>query len=124
MYIVSSELGTSPGKLRDCRLSLRFNCAQNFESSQCLRLPTFLLDGTVAIHSLASFLITAIPRFLTITFCVFPEFMPARSQSLSLSASNPFTKSQSTTRSRDGSVVRVRVFKWGSRGMARDLRTN
>ena len=44
-------------------------------------------------------MIIAIPRFLTITFCVFPEFMPALSQSLSLSASNPFTTSPRTTRS-------------------------
>src|SRR5438067_5233425 len=82
----SSGSGTSPGKSRDCSQSLRFNFAQNFESSRCLRLPIFLLDDSAAIHSLASFLIIAIPRFLTTTFCDSPESMPRRWQNLSLSA--------------------------------------
>jgi hypothetical protein len=71
------------------------------------------MDGSVEIHSLASFLTDAIPRFLKITFCAFPEFMPARPQGLSLSASNPFTTSPRTTRSRDGSVVRVTSVQMG-----------
>ena len=112
-----------PGKLRAYNQNLPFNCIQNFESSRCLRLPTFLRDGSAAIHSLVSFLITAIPRFLTTTFCVFPEFMPARSQSLSLSGSNPFTATfPRTTRSQGGSVVRAEACKRGSRGSARNFR--
>ena len=50
------------------------------------------------------------------------KFMPARSQSLSLSASNPFTTSPRTIRSQDGSVVRVPACKWENRGTALNLK--
>src|SRR5437879_3804247 len=64
------------------------------------------------------------PRFLTTTFCVSPESMPRRWQNLSLSAFSRFTTSQRITLSRNGCVVRARAFKWGSRGMARNLRAS